>query len=202
MLPTIRATYSLNHESAYQVLVTILKLKKVVKNSKRISPVQKRRGHKLVLGSLDAKIIEELLNDAFISSTDISKKHRAPLSTVQRRRRYLENTILTRRYEIDLRKQGFRIGELSIQPQDGSGKEIIRRIFSSYSNHVLSVSVKIDSSIILTVFVYFKTTNEIHDMMMGINTMAGVRNVRFAETVDIIRDSKSQIAKNVVHSIT
>jgi hypothetical protein len=121
---------------------------------------------------------------------------------VQRRRRYLENTILTRRYEIDLRKQGFRIGELSVHPQDGSGKEIIRRIFSNYSNHVLSVSVKIDSSIILTVLVYFKTTNEVHDMMMGINTMAGVRDVRFAETVDIIRDSKSQIAKNVVHSIT
>jgi DNA-binding Lrp family transcriptional regulator len=178
------------------------KVKKVVKNIKNGSPVQNRHGHKLVLGSLDAKIIGELLNDAFISSTDISKKHRAPLSTVQRRRRYLENTILTRRYEIDLRKQGFRIGELSVHPKDGSGKEIIRRIFSNYSNHVLSVSVKIDSSIILTVLVYFKTTNEVHDMMMGINAMAGVRDVRFAETVDIIRDSKSQIAKNVVHSIT
>jgi hypothetical protein len=105
------------------------KVKKVVKNIKNGSPVQNRHGHKLVLGSLDAKIIGELLNDAFISSTDISKKHRAPLSTVQRRRRYLENTILTRRYEIDLRKQGFRIGELSVHPQDGSGKEIIRRIF-------------------------------------------------------------------------
>ncbi|MDQ4101735.1 MAG: hypothetical protein M3115_06065, partial [Thermoproteota archaeon] len=165
-----------------------------MKNSKRGGAAQNRQGHKMVLGSLDAKIIEELLNDAFISSTDISKKHRAPLSTVQRRRRYLENTILTRRYEIDLRKQGFRIGELNVYPQDGAGKEIIRKIFSNYPNHVLSVSVKIDSSIVLTILIYFRTTNEVHDMMMDINSMSGVGNVKFAETVDIIRDSKSQIA--------
>jgi hypothetical protein len=33
-------------------------------------------GHKAVPRSLDAWIIEELLNDAYVSSTEISKKHR------------------------------------------------------------------------------------------------------------------------------
>src|SRR3712207_8317718 len=92
----------------------------------------------MVFGSLDGKIIEELLNDAFISSTDISKKHKAPLSTVQRRRRYLENTILTRRYEIDLRKQGFRIGEMTIYPENGSGKEIVSKILDRKSTRLNS----------------------------------------------------------------
>src|ERR671912_969681 len=99
------------------------------------------QGQKLVSGSLDTKIIEELLNDAFISSTDISKKHKAPLSTVQRRRKYLENTILTRRYEIDLKKQGFRIGEMTVVPQNGASKEIISGIFSKYPNHILSITM-------------------------------------------------------------
>jgi DNA-binding Lrp family transcriptional regulator len=151
----------------------------------------------VVLRSLDSKIIEDLLNDAFISSTDISKKHKAPLSTVQRRRRYLENTILTRRYEIDLRKQGFRIGEMTVYPYNASAKKIIDKIFSKYPSRILSISIKIDGSIVLTVMVYFKTTAEIHDMMADINSMPEVENTKFAETVDIIRDSKSKIAKTI-----
>jgi DNA-binding Lrp family transcriptional regulator len=157
--------------------------------------------HKLVLGSLDAKIIEELLSDAFISSTDISKKHKIPLSTVQRRRRHLENTILTRRYEIDLRKQGFRIGEMTIIPENGASKEIIAGIFSKYAKHIHSITVKIDGAIILTVSVYFKTTTEIHDIMVGIHSMPGVHQVKFAETVEIIRNKRNEIGKMVTRSV-
>lgn len=158
------------------------------------------QGHKPFLSHLDAKIVEELLNDAFISSTDISKKHKAPLSTVQRRRRILENTILTRRYEIDLRKQGFRICEITVIPQNGSGKAIINGILSTYSKHVLSITVKIDGAVILTVLAYFKTTAEVHDMMVGIQSLPGVQQVKFAETVEIIRNKRNEIGKTVVHS--
>jgi DNA-binding Lrp family transcriptional regulator len=157
--------------------------------------------HKLVSGALDAKIIEELLNDAFISSTDISKKCKAPLSTVQRRRRYLENSILTRRYEIDLKKQGFRMGDMTVIPQNGASKEIISGIFSKYPNHILSISVKIDGAIILAVLVYFKTTTQIYDIMADIHSMRGVQQVKFAETVEIIRNKRSEIGKTLAHSI-
>jgi DNA-binding Lrp family transcriptional regulator len=159
------------------------------------------QGQKLVSGSLDEKIIEELLNDAFISSTHISKKHKAPLSTVQRRRRYLENTILTRRYEIDLKKQGFRIGEMTVVPQNGASEKIISGIFSKYPNHILSIVVQIDGAIILAVLVYFKTTAEIHDIMVGIHSMPGVENVKFAETVEIIRNKRNELGKTVARSV-
>ena len=158
------------------------------------------QSHNPVLSHLDAKIAEELLNDAFISSTNISKKHKAPLSTVQRRRRILENTILTRRYEIDLRKQGFRICEITVIPQNGSGKAIINGIFSTYSKRVLSITVKIDGAVILTVLAYFKTTAEVHDMMVGIQSLPGVQQVKFAETVEIIRNKRNEMGKTVVHS--
>ena len=160
------------------------------------------QGRKLVLGSLDAKIIEELLKNAFVSSTNISKRHKIPLSTVQRRRRHLENTILTRRYEIDLKKQGFRIGELTVFPKNVPEKEIYDKIFSRYADHIVSISVKIDGSIILAVLLYFKTTAEVHEIMTGINSMPEVGNVRFAEVVDIIRDRRSQTLKAIVHSTT
>ena len=177
-----------------------IRLKKKQLNGPNNRNNKSTQPHKLVLGSLDAKIIEELLSDAFISSTDISKKHKAPLSTVQRRRRHLENTILTRRYEIDLKKQGFRIGEMTIIPENGASKEIISGIFSKYANYILSVTVKIDGAIMLTVSVYFKTTTEIHDIMTGVLSMPGVDQVKFAETVEIIRNKRNQIGKIVARS--
>jgi DNA-binding Lrp family transcriptional regulator len=176
-------------------------LKKRQANARSNRNNKSTQRHKLVLGSLDAKIIEELLSDAFISSTDISKKHKAPLSTVQRRRRHLENTILTRRYEIDLRKQGFRIGEMTIIPDNGASKEIIAGIFSKYAKHIHSITVKIDGAIILSVSVYFKTTTEIHDIMEGIHSMPGVDQVKFAETVEIIRNKRNEIGKMVTRSV-
>ena len=160
------------------------------------------QGQKGVPKSLDARIIEELLNDAYISSTEISKKHKAPLSTVQRRRKYLEDTILRRRYEIDLKKQGFRIGELTVFLENGASMEIANGIFSKYPDHILSVTVKIDGSIILSVSLYFKSTNEIQGMMEGIHSMSGVENVKFAETVEIMRDKRNGIGKTVARSIT
>lgn len=179
-----------------------IRLKKKQRDSGNNRNNKSTQQHKLVLGSLDAKITQELLNDAFISSTDISKKHKAPLSTVQRRRRHLENTILTRRYEIDLKKQGFRIGEMTVIPENGASKEIVTRIFSKYANHILSITIKIDGAIMLAVLVYFKTTSEIHDIMEGTNSMPGVRQVKFAETVEIVRNKENDVGKALTPSIT
>ena len=113
----------------------------------------------------------------------------------------MENTILTRRYEIDLKKQGFRIGEIIVIPENGASKEIIGGILSKYANHILSITVKIDGAIMLAVLVYFKTTAEIHDIMEGIDSMPGVHQVKFAETVEIIRNKKNEIGKMVARSV-
>ena len=155
--------------------------------------------HKLHLKWLDARIIEELLSDAYISSTDISKKHKAPLSTVQRRRRYLESTLLLRRYEIDLKKYGFRIGEITVLSNSGASKQIADEILSKYRKNILSISVKIDSAVTLTVSTYFKTTDELHDMMERIHSIPSVEDVKFAETVEIIRRKTDGISKTLLH---
>jgi DNA-binding Lrp family transcriptional regulator len=170
--------------------------KKQYNNDKSISGNEE---HKLHLKWLDARIIEELISDAYISSTDISKKHKAPLSTVQRRRRYLENTLLIRRYEIDLKKYGFRIGEITVLPKSGASKEIVDEILSKYPKNILSISVKIDSAVILTVSTYFKTTDEIHNMMERIHSIPSVEDVKFAENVEIIRRKTDGISKTLLH---
>jgi DNA-binding Lrp family transcriptional regulator len=185
-----------------EIFVKLKKKRYNTDNNRNNGNNKTTEGHKAVPRSLDAWIIEELLNDAYVSSTEISKKHKAPLSTVQRRRKYLEDTILTRRYEIDLKKQGFRIGELTVFPESGTSMQIAGGIFSKYPDHILSVTVKIDGSIILAVSVYFKTTAEIQGMMEGIHSLSGVENVKFAETVEIMRDKRNGMGKTIARSIT
>jgi DNA-binding Lrp family transcriptional regulator len=54
------------------------------------------------LDSLDVKIIEELLADAYVSSGKIASKYGVPLSTIQRRRGALESmSILKLKYSLD-----------------------------------------------------------------------------------------------------
>jgi DNA-binding Lrp family transcriptional regulator len=152
------------------------------------------------LKSVDAHIIEELLDDAYTSSTDISKKYKSPLSTVQRRRRALEKTILLRRYEIDLTKHGFRIAEITVVPKSGMSEEIANRIFSEYRKNILSISVKIDGSVMLTLYAYFKETDEIYNIMERLNSMPSVKAVKFAEIVQMIRRKTNSIGSRVVNS--
>jgi len=171
--------------------------KKQYNNEKSISS---NKGQEVHLRWQDAGIIEELLSDAYISSTYISKKHGIPLSTVQRRRRYLENTILIRRYEINHKKQNFRIGEITVFPKSGSSKEIAEKILSRYRKNVIYISVKVDGSVILTVLTYFRTTNEIHEMMEGINSISSVAQVKFAEIVEVIRAKTDGIDKRLLQT--
>jgi DNA-binding Lrp family transcriptional regulator len=174
----------------------IILRKKQYNNDNNI--ITRKEGHELHFKWLDARIIEELLSDAYISSTDISKRHKAPLSTVQRRRRYLENTVLSRRYEIDLKKHGFRIGEITVHAEDGVSRKIADEILSKYRKNIFSISIKIDGSVILTVFVYFKTTDEIHHVMEGILSIPLVQRVSFAETVEIMRTKTARIGETLL----
>ena len=170
--------------------------KNFYRNNKSIASKKRRQTH---INELDAAIIEDLLTDAYVSSTEIAKRQNAPLSTVQRRRRTLENAVLIRRYEIDFQNNGFRIGEITVVPKKGINKKIADEIISRYSKNISSIFVKIDSSIVLTVFVYFRTTEEIREMMEGISSISSVANVKFAETVDIVRErTREGIAKTLI----
>ncbi len=90
---------------------------------------------------------------------------------------------------------------MTVIPENGASKEIIAGIFSKYANHIHSITVKIDGAIMLTVSVYFRTTTEIHDIMVGIHSMPGVQQVTFAETVEIIRNKRDGIGKMVTRQV-
>ncbi|WP_458743949.1 AsnC family transcriptional regulator [Candidatus Nitrosocosmicus sp. T] len=80
-------------------------------------PVIKSAVH---LDNLNLKIIEELLNNGDIKSSEIASKLKIPLSTIQRRRATLEKfDILKKNYSLDVTKLGLRVAEVSISTKKG-----------------------------------------------------------------------------------
>jgi hypothetical protein len=57
----------------------------------------------VLLDSLNTKIIKELVSNPNVRSATIASKYKAPLSTVQRRKARLENSILKKNYHINIR---------------------------------------------------------------------------------------------------
>src|SRR5688500_974372 len=54
--------------------------------------------------SLDINIIKELLTNSNVRTADIAARYKIPLSTIQRRRARIENSILEKKYHLDIKK--------------------------------------------------------------------------------------------------
>src|SRR5919109_5022762 len=69
--------------------------------------------------SIDINIVRELLTKADIRSADIASKYKVPISTIQRRRKRLVDSILEKKYLIDIRKRGLRTGIILVNVERG-----------------------------------------------------------------------------------
>lgn len=72
------------------------------------------------IDSVDVKIIRELLTEPDIQSRILAKKIGKPLSTVQRRKSYLEkSSILKPNYELSMQSLGWRNAEVLMLVEKG-----------------------------------------------------------------------------------
>jgi hypothetical protein len=60
----------------------------------------------VLLASLHTKIIKERVSNPNVRSATIASKYKAPLSTEQRREARLENSVLKKNYQINIRELG------------------------------------------------------------------------------------------------
>ena len=86
-----------------------------------------------------------MIKDADIGTSHLSRKFKVPLSTMQRRKRTLENSILNKKYEINHNELGWRAGDLIILVEKGKTTEAMEHILKNRDNNVISVSTRINS---------------------------------------------------------
>ena len=138
------------------------------------------------LSEADKELLRLLIDsEGRIPSQELSLQLGIPLSTVQRRRKRLEETYLVKTYSLDPLKFGFRRIDLLIAIGGGAsvsvGKELLK------SDKVLSVERTIgEHTIDLRVETLVKRNAELLDLLEEVEAMKGVRDVIWTEAISTI----------------
>jgi len=148
------------------------------------------------LSEADKDLLRLLIDsEGKIPSQELSLQLGIPLSTVQRRRKRLEETCLVKTYSLDPVKFGFRRIDLLIAIGGGTsisvGKELLK------SGKVLSVERTIgEHTIDLRVETLVKENAELLDLLEEVEAMNGVRDVIWTEVISTIgrKNSPNHVA--------
>lgn len=151
---------------------------------------------------LNVKIVRELINNPDISSTDIASKYDTPLSTIQRRRAKLEQSILTKSYNLDVRKLGWRTADLLISVEKGKAEETARKLLENNKVNVIVASLRIgDPRVDIMADIFYKDSIELHDLTEKVKAMPYVTYVEWAEVVKIIGNNFGNILEKIFRNV-
>jgi len=138
------------------------------------------------LSAVDKKLLKILLQpDGKNSSVELEKKLGVPRSTIQRRRRYLEQQYLEFRYVLNLSKLGFRRVDLLIYTGGGETGSVARELMKRDEVVYVGSSVG-EHTIDLRAEIIIKDNAELLDVLERVKAMSGVRDVVWSEIVQVL----------------
>jgi DNA-binding Lrp family transcriptional regulator len=162
---------------------------------RRCSQIRNRRRIKnmvkFALSEVDKKILKVLLNpDGGISSSYLSKKIGIPQTTIQRRRKRLEQEVVKISYSVDLEKFGWRRADVYISTRNGKTPFVAKKLLAN--NIVTYVGRSIgEHTIDLRAEIIIKDNAELLDMLERIKSIDGVSDAIWSEVVQVIGRKRS-----------
>jgi DNA-binding Lrp family transcriptional regulator len=154
--------------------------------SKKQNYSSKSRQVAPLLDALNVKIIKEIVSDPDVRSAVIASKHKHPLSTIQRRRTRLEQTVLKKQYHIDINRLGWREADLFISVERGDCEEVAKKLLEEYNN-VITASLRIgDPGVNVMAKVFYRKSEHLHDLIESMRTIPSVSAVKWSEIVKVV----------------
>ncbi len=148
------------------------------------------------LDKLNLKIIEELLNNGDIKSSEIASKLKIPLSTIQRRRATLEKfDILKKNYSLDVTKLGLRVAEVSISTKKGSSRKVLDEIYNRHRKYITDMSLRVgnpDTNISFRIV--YKNSSRLFNLLEEIKGNQMVDKVDWSEYITEKKNNQSSFS--------
>jgi DNA-binding Lrp family transcriptional regulator len=148
--------------------------------------------YKKNLSILDREILKILLNpdDGKRSSEILSKRTGSPLSTIQRRRKQLEQEYLELSYTFLIEKFGWRRVDLLICTMSGKTDAVANQLLAR--DEVVYVGKSIgEHTIDLRAEIIVRDNAELLDVLEYVKSMEGVRDTVWSEIVHVVGKKRS-----------
>ena len=155
---------------------------------------------KIIFDKIDAKILQELIKNPYVKSSKISANLGVPLSTIQRRRRRLEDsTMIEKRFQVDTRQIGLRTADLLLKVSKGAIDSVADDIVNEHSKSVLEISSRVgqlDAN--MAVRVVYKDSDELLRIINKISTIGYVESIQWTEIVNILLKNENILIENML----
>ena len=145
------------------------------------------------IDSIDINIIRELLAKADIRSADIASKYKIPISTIQRRRKRLEDSILEKKFLLDITKTGLRSGMILANVERGKAKEVAKMILEGHKGNVISSSTRINDQNNVIAEIIYNNSSELHNILEQVKQSPYVSSAIWSELVEIVGNNDAPI---------
>lgn len=153
--------------------------------------------------SIDIQIVSEILRDHDISSSHLSKKLSIPLSTIQRRRARIENSLLKKEYTFDFMAFGARVGDIVIGVDKGRSKELARFLLQHYKANILSCTIRINSTHNVMAHIVYKDSKELYNLIESVKSQEYVGSVQWSEVIEEVMGEENnyfEVIKDLLNS--
>jgi DNA-binding Lrp family transcriptional regulator len=155
--------------------------------------INNKDSQKFPFDSIDINIIRELLVKADINNVDIASKYKVPISTIQRRRKRLVDSILEKKYLIDITKRGLRTGIILANVERGKAKEVAKMILERHKSNAISSSIRInDQNNVMTEIIY-NTSSELYNILEQVKNIPYVSSATWSELVEVVGNNDTPI---------
>jgi DNA-binding Lrp family transcriptional regulator len=155
--------------------------------------INNKDSQKFPFDSIDINIIRELLVKADIKSVDIASKYKVPISTIQRRRKRLVDSILEKKYFIDITKRDLRTGIILANVERGKAKEVAKMILERHKSNAISSSTRInDQNNVITEIIY-NTSSELYNILEQIKNIPYVSSATWSELAEVVGNNDAPI---------
>ena len=143
--------------------------------------------------SIDINIVRELLTKADIRSADIASKYKVPISTIQRRRKRLVDSILEKKYLIDITKRGLRTGIILVKVERGKAKEVAKMILERHKSNAISSSTRVNDQNNVMVEIIYNTSSELYNILEQVKKIPYVSSATWSELVEVVGKNDAPI---------